>query len=37
MRRHLFDSEGGWGLRGHAHLKEELATAARAEIAKLQA
>ncbi|HXB04711.1 MAG TPA: hypothetical protein VNY77_07575, partial [Candidatus Angelobacter sp.] len=29
--------EGGWGLRGHAHLNEELVTAARAEIAKLQA
>lgn len=30
-------SEGGWGLWGHAHLNEELVTAARAEIAKLQA
>ena len=29
--------EGGWGLWGHAHLNEELVTAARAEIAKLQA
>jgi len=30
-------SRGGWGLWGHAHLNEELVTAARAEIAKLQA
>jgi phenylpyruvate tautomerase PptA (4-oxalocrotonate tautomerase family) len=30
-------SEGGWGLWGHAHLNDELVTAARAEIAKLQA
>ncbi|MER7007288.1 hypothetical protein ABT297_30195 [Dactylosporangium sp. NPDC000555] len=29
--------EGGWGLWGHAHLNAELVTAARAEIAKLQA
>ena len=29
--------EGGWGLWGHAHTNEELVTAARAEIAKLQA
>jgi len=29
--------EGGWGLWGHAHLNDELVTAARAEIAKLQA
>ena len=29
--------EGGWGLWGHAHLNEGLVTAARAEIAKLQA
>jgi phenylpyruvate tautomerase PptA (4-oxalocrotonate tautomerase family) len=29
--------EGGWGLWGHAHLNQELVTAARAEIAKLQA
>jgi phenylpyruvate tautomerase PptA (4-oxalocrotonate tautomerase family) len=29
--------EGRWGLWGHAHLNEELVTAARAEIAKLQA
>jgi phenylpyruvate tautomerase PptA (4-oxalocrotonate tautomerase family) len=28
---------GGWGLWGHAHTNEELVTAARAEIAKLQA
>jgi phenylpyruvate tautomerase PptA (4-oxalocrotonate tautomerase family) len=28
---------GGWGLWGHAHTNEELITAARAEIAKLQA
>jgi phenylpyruvate tautomerase PptA (4-oxalocrotonate tautomerase family) len=28
---------GGWGLSGHAHTNEELVTAARAEIAKLQA
>lgn len=27
---------GGWGLWGHAHTNEELAQAARAEIAKLQ-
>jgi phenylpyruvate tautomerase PptA (4-oxalocrotonate tautomerase family) len=27
---------GGWGLWGHAHTNEELVTAARAEIAKLQ-
>ena len=30
-------SEGGRGLWGHTHLNEELVTAARAEIAKLQA
>lgn len=30
-------AEGGWGLWGHAHLNAELVTAARAEIAKLQA
>ena len=29
--------EGGWGLWGHAHTNEELAAAARAEIAKLTA
>src|SRR6476660_3364598 len=29
--------QGGWGLWGHAHLNEGLVTAARAEIAKLQA
>jgi phenylpyruvate tautomerase PptA (4-oxalocrotonate tautomerase family) len=29
--------EGGWGLWGHAHTNAELVTAARAEIAKLQA
>ena len=29
--------EGGWGLWGHAHLNDELVTAAREEIAKLQA
>ncbi|WP_193570833.1 hypothetical protein [Leifsonia tongyongensis] len=28
---------GGWGLWGHAHTNEELVTAARAEIAELQA
>jgi phenylpyruvate tautomerase PptA (4-oxalocrotonate tautomerase family) len=28
---------GGWGLWGHAHTNEELVTAARAEIARLQA
>ena len=28
--------QGGWGLWGHAHTNEELVTAARAEIAKLQ-
>jgi phenylpyruvate tautomerase PptA (4-oxalocrotonate tautomerase family) len=28
--------EGGWGLWGHAHLNEELVTAARSEIARLQ-
>jgi phenylpyruvate tautomerase PptA (4-oxalocrotonate tautomerase family) len=28
---------GGWGLWGHAHTNEELVTAARAEIASLQA
>jgi phenylpyruvate tautomerase PptA (4-oxalocrotonate tautomerase family) len=28
---------GGWGLWGHAHTNEELVTAARSEIAKLQA
>jgi phenylpyruvate tautomerase PptA (4-oxalocrotonate tautomerase family) len=28
---------GGWGLKGHAHTNEELVTAARAEIAALQA
>ena len=28
---------GGWGLKGHAHSNEELVTAARAEIAALQA
>ncbi len=27
---------GGWGLWGHAHLNEELVTAARAEIGKLK-
>jgi phenylpyruvate tautomerase PptA (4-oxalocrotonate tautomerase family) len=27
---------GGWGLWGHAHTNEELVTAARSEIAKLQ-
>ena len=27
---------GGWGLWGHAHTNEELVTAARAEIARLQ-
>lgn len=27
---------GGWGLWGHAHTNDELVTAARAEIAKLQ-
>jgi phenylpyruvate tautomerase PptA (4-oxalocrotonate tautomerase family) len=27
---------GGWGLWGHAHLNDELVTAARAEIAKLK-
>jgi phenylpyruvate tautomerase PptA (4-oxalocrotonate tautomerase family) len=28
---------GGWGLQGHAHTNEELVTAAREEIARLQA
>ena len=28
---------GGWGLRGVAHTNDELVTAARAEIAQLQA
>src|SRR6266853_4080411 len=28
-------AEGGWGLWGHAHLNDELVTAARAEISKL--
>jgi phenylpyruvate tautomerase PptA (4-oxalocrotonate tautomerase family) len=28
--------EGGWGLWGHAHTNDELVSAARAEIAKLQ-
>ena len=27
---------GGWGLRGHAHTNEELVTAAREEIARVQ-
>ena len=30
-------ASGGWGLWGHAHENDELVTAARAEIAKLQA
>jgi len=30
-------TEGGWGLRGHAHTNEELVAAARAEIASLAA
>src|SRR5260370_5828091 len=30
-------SAGGWGLWGHAHLNDELVSAARAEISKLQA
>lgn len=30
-------AEGGWGLWGHAHTNAELVTAARAEIAQLQA
>jgi phenylpyruvate tautomerase PptA (4-oxalocrotonate tautomerase family) len=29
--------EGGWGLRGHAHMNDDLIAAARAEIAALQA
>jgi phenylpyruvate tautomerase PptA (4-oxalocrotonate tautomerase family) len=29
-------AEGGWGLWGHAHTNDELVTAARAEIARLQ-
>jgi phenylpyruvate tautomerase PptA (4-oxalocrotonate tautomerase family) len=29
--------EGGWGLHGHAHTNAELVTAARAQIAELQA
>jgi phenylpyruvate tautomerase PptA (4-oxalocrotonate tautomerase family) len=28
---------GGWGLGGHAHTNDELVTAARAEISRLQA
>lgn len=30
-------TQGGWGLAGHAHTNDELVTAARAEIAALQA
>jgi hypothetical protein len=30
-------AEGGWGWPGHADLNEELVTAARADIVKLQA
>jgi phenylpyruvate tautomerase PptA (4-oxalocrotonate tautomerase family) len=29
--------DGGWGLKGHAHTNEELVSAARAQIAELQA